>query len=109
MEEALRLARMAEVAGEVPIGAPTPMMLAQRRFRAESRKAVAKPGQKVCRAMKVGIAGREWVRGTVVGVSGGMVGVRIAEPGSHGETISGVEITKGEVVWDSPYGWTPCW
>ena len=53
---------------DVPTGAPTPMMLAQRRFREESRKAVAKEGQKVCRAMPVGIADREWVRGTVVGV-----------------------------------------
>ncbi|HUJ87516.1 MAG TPA: hypothetical protein VLX30_11760 [Burkholderiales bacterium] len=93
---------------DVPVGAPTPMMLAQRRFRAESRKAVAKPGQKVCRAMPVGIALREWVRGTVVAVEGDNVGVRIEQPGSHGETISGVELRKGEVVWDAPYGWTPC-
>ncbi len=94
---------------DVPVGAPTPMMLAQRRFREESRKAVAKAGQKVCRAMQVGIAGREWVRGTVVGVNGDNVGVRIDEPGSHGETISGVEIRQGEVIWDAPYDWTPCW
>jgi len=94
---------------DVPVGAPTPMMLAQRRFREESRKAVAKEGQKVCRAMRVGIARREWIRGTVVGVSGDKVGVRIEQPGSHGATISGVQIRQGEVVWDEPYGWTPCW
>ncbi len=93
---------------DVPVGAPTPMMLAQRRFRAESRKAVAKQGQKVCRAMRVGIAHREWVRGTVVGVEGDKVAVRIDEPGSHGETIAGVDLKKGEIVWDEPYGWTPC-
>ena len=94
---------------DVPTGAPTPMMLAQRRFHEESRKAVAKEGQKVCRAMQVGIARREWIRGTVVGVSADRVGVRIDEPGTHGETIQGVEIRKGEVIWDAPYGWTPCW
>jgi len=94
---------------DVPTGAPTPMMLAQRRFRAESRKAVAKVGQKVCRAMKVGIANREWVYGTVVGVDGGRVAVRIDQPGRYGEAIAGVELRKGKVIWDAPYGWTPCW
>ena len=94
---------------DVPTGAPTPMMLAQRKFREESRKAVAKIGQKVCRAMQVGIGGHEWVRGTVVALSGDKVGVRIDDPGHFGETISGVEIRKGEVAWDAPYGWTPCW
>jgi hypothetical protein len=94
---------------DVPTGAPTPMMLAQRRFHEESRKAVAKEGQKVCRAMQVGIAGREWIRGTVVGVSADRVGIRIDDPGTHGETIQGVEIRKGGVIWDAPYGWTPCW
>ncbi len=94
---------------DVPTGAPTPMMLAQRRFRAESRKAVAKPGQKVCRSMPVGIARHDWIRGTVVGVNGDRVGIRIDDPGSHGEMVSGVEIKKGGVVWDEPYGWTPCW
>ena len=93
---------------DVPIGAPTPMMLAERRFHAESRKAVAKVGQKVCRRMKVGIARHEWVRGTVVALSGDKVGIRIDAPGRFGETISGVELTKGIVIWDEPYGWTPC-
>ena len=94
---------------DVPVGAPTPMMLAQRRFRAESRKAVAKQGQIVCRAMRVGIAEREWIRGTVIGVHGDKVEIRIDAPGSHGETISGIELKKDGVVWDEPYGWTPCW
>lgn len=93
---------------DVPTGAPTPMMLAQRRFREESRKAVAKPGQKVCRAMQVGIAAREWIRGTVLEAGADKVAIRIDEPGTHGETISGVEIRKGAVIWDVPYPWTPC-
>ena len=94
---------------DVAIGAPTPMMLAQRKFREESRKAVAKVGQKVCRPMAVGIGRHEWIRGHVAAVSGDKVGVYIDDPGRHGETLSGVEIRKGEVIWDAPYGWTPCW
>ncbi len=94
---------------DVPVGAPTPMMLAQRKFREEAREAVAKKGQKVCRAMPVGIARREWVRGTVVGVDGDRVAVRIDQPGSYGEEIAGVALRKDEVIWDAPYGWTPCW
>ena len=93
---------------DVPIGAPTPMMLAQRRFREESRKAVAKVGQKVCRPMRVGIGRREWIRGHVVALSGDKVAVRIDDPGHYGETISGIELTKGLVIWNEPYGWTPC-
>ncbi|MGA8005286.1 MAG: hypothetical protein WCA17_04240 [Burkholderiales bacterium] len=94
---------------DVPVGAPTPMMLARRRFHEESRKAVAKQGQKVCRAMQVGIARHEWIRGTVVGVEGDRVAVRIDRPGTYGEAIAGVELKKDEVIWDAPYGWTPCW
>ena len=94
---------------DVPIGAPTPMMLAQRRFRKESRTAVAKVGQKVCRPMQVGIGRREWIRGHVVALSGDKVGVKIDDAGHHGETVSGVEIRQGEIIWDAPYGWTPCW
>ena len=45
----------------------------------------------------------------MVALSGDMVGVRIDDPGHYGETISGIELKKDEVVWDAPYGWTPCW
>ena len=93
---------------DVPIGAPTPMMLAQRKFREESLKAVAKVGQKVCRAMPVGIARHEWVRGEVIKVENERVAVRIDEPGTFGEAIGGAELKKNEVIWDEPYGWTPC-
>ena len=61
---------------DVPVGSPTPMMLARRRFREESRQAVAKQVQKVCRAMQVGIRRREWISGTVVGVEGDRVAGR---------------------------------
>ena len=44
------------------------MMRARAKFAAEALAAVAKQGQKVCREMEVGIGGRDWVRGVVVGV-----------------------------------------
>ncbi len=90
-------------------GYATPMMLAQRKFREESLEAVAKVGQKVCRAMPVGIARHEWIDGVVVKVQSEQVAVRIDEPGTFGEVIGGTELKKGEVIWDEPYGWTPCY
>jgi hypothetical protein len=93
---------------DVPIGAPTPMMLAQRRFHEESRKAVAKIGQKLCRPIEVDSGKREWIRGTVVALAGDKVDVRIDDPGRGGATLDGVELKKGTVVSDEPYGWTPC-
>jgi hypothetical protein len=89
-------------------GYATPMMLAQRKFKEESVKAVARVGQKVCRAMPVGIGRQEWVRGEVVKVEEDRVAVRIDEPGTYGEAIGGAELKKGEAIWDEPYGWTPC-
>jgi hypothetical protein len=53
--------------------------------------------------MRVGIGGRDWVRGVVVGIEADHVGVRIEHPGTHGHFPS------GEVVWDLAWSWTPCW
>jgi hypothetical protein len=89
-------------------GYATPMMLAQRKFAEESKKAVAQEGQRVCREMPVGIALSEWIRGVVVGVSGEEVGVRVDEPG-HRQVVAGVELQAGDVVWDKPTAWTPCY
>jgi hypothetical protein len=89
-------------------GRPTQMMLARRKFEEEAKKAVAVEGLKVCREMRAGAAPGEWIRGTVVGVSEEQVGVRVDEPGSRPHTIAGVEIQKGDIVWDSPTEWTPC-
>ena len=89
-------------------GYATPMMLARRRFEEEAKRAVAKEGQKVCREMPIGIAHGEWIRGVVVGVSGEQVGVRVDEPGANRHVVAGVELRAGDVVWDAPTGWTPC-
>ena len=89
-------------------GFATPMMLAQRTFAEESLKAVGHVGQKVCREMPVGIALSEWIRGEVAGVAGDRVGVKITEPGDR-RIIAGVELRAGDIMWDRPTAWTPCW
>jgi hypothetical protein len=89
-------------------GYATPMMLARHKFEEEARKAVAVEGRKVCREMPVGIALGEWIRGTVVGVSGDQVGVRVEDPGTFRHIVRGVELQKDDVVWDAPTEWIPC-
>jgi len=94
---------------DVMTGPPTPMMEARIKFEAQARAAVAREGQKVCREMPVGIALADWVRGTVVAVSAERVGVRIDDAGRYPHRITGVEARTGDVLWDLPQGWTPCW
>jgi hypothetical protein len=89
-------------------GYATPMMLAQRKHAEEAMRAVGKEGQAVCREMPVGIALSEWIRGVVVGVSGDQVGVRVEQPGNR-HVIAGVELQAGDIVWDKPAAWTPCY
>jgi hypothetical protein len=89
-------------------GPGTAMMIARAKFEQEARAAVAKPGQKVCREMPVGIGGGDWVRGTVVQVDAERVAVRIDDPGVHAHVIADVEARRGEIIWDAPTGWTPC-
>lgn len=86
-----------------PTGPPTEMMRSRARFSAEALAALAKPGQRVCREMSVGIAERDWVRGVVVEVEAGHVGVRIEDPGRNNH------FPRGDVFWDLPESWTPCW
>jgi hypothetical protein len=88
---------------DAPTGPGTEMMHARAKHAAEVLAAVAKEGQRVCREMPVGIGGREWVRGVVVGIEGEHVGVRIDDPGKQGN------FPRGDVVWDLAQAWTPCW
>ncbi len=85
------------------------MMIARARFEEEARAAVAKPGQKVCREMPVGIGARDWVRGTVVAANAELVAVRIDDPGTQPHVIANVEPRRGEVLWDAATSWTPCY
>jgi hypothetical protein len=84
-------------------GESTGMMRARGTFEREAQAAVAKVGTKVCRELDVGIGGREWLRGVVVETKGGEVGVRVDDPGSHGQA------RKGEVLWGSATSWVPCY
>jgi hypothetical protein len=92
-----------------PVGPPTEMMLARATFEREARAAVAKEGQKVCRRLPIGIGDGEWVRGMVVAFNEELVAVRIDEPGQHPHEIAGVALRAGEVLWDAPTDWTPCY
>jgi len=94
---------------DIPTGPPTPMMQRQAQFQKEARAALAAEGQKVCRSMPVGIALQEWIRGTVVGVTPEKVAIRMDEIGTHRHVVANVEIRKGDIVWDSPEAWTPCY
>jgi len=57
----------------------------------------------------VGIALRDWVRGVVVAVAPDNVAVRIDDPGQVPHILGSAEARPGDVVWDSPQAWTPCW
>ena len=93
---------------DIATGPPTPMMLAQARWREEARAAVAREGQKVCRELPVGIGGRDWVRGVVVAVSDGKVAVRIDDLGSGANALAAV-VKPGQALLDQPEAWTPCY
>ena len=92
---------------DIATGPPTPMMQAQAKHEEEAQAAV-KQGARVCREMPVGIGNRDWVRGVVVGVADGKVGVRIDDPGHNPQIIAGKPVQRGDVVWDVPSSWTPC-
>jgi hypothetical protein len=89
-------------------GPPTPMMQARAQFEEEARRAVGKVGTRVCREMPVGIGHWDWVAGTVVSVSGSLVGIRIEQAGKQPHAIAGAEVRQSELVWDAPLFWTPC-
>jgi hypothetical protein len=90
------------------IGPLSKEMIARARMAAEHAVVVGRRGTQVCREMQIGIATREWVRGTVVGVEGERISVRIDEPGRFEHRIGDQVLTKGETVTDSVYTWTPC-
>jgi hypothetical protein len=90
-------------------GPPTEMMIARAKFIEEARAAVAKPGQKVCREVAVGIGERDWLRGTVLDTSAEHVAVRIEDPGRQSHFVGTQEAKPGAVVWDEPTRWTPCY
>jgi hypothetical protein len=45
----------------------------------------------------------------VVGVTPEKVAVRVEDAGRQAHVVGGVELRAGEVSWDAPQAWTPCW
>ncbi len=89
-------------------GMPTPMMIARARAKTETVIAVAKPGVEVCRALPVGIAVRDWIRGEVTAVDGERISVRVDDPGQQPHAINGRPLAKGMTIWAEATEWTPC-
>lgn len=89
-------------------GVPTPMMIARARGITEALAAVGKPGVKVCRALLVGIAVRDWIRGEVTAVDAERIEVRIDDPGRQPHVIDERPLVKGMRVWSAAAEWTPC-
>ena len=89
-------------------GPPTKAMIDRARIEAERVVAIGKPGAKVCRQMTVGIATRDWVRGTVLTLDASGVSVRIDDAGKFEHMIGNKVIRKGDVISDAPRSWIPC-
>ncbi len=89
-------------------GPPTPMMIARARAKTETLAAVAKPGVKVCRALQVGIAVRDWIRGEVTAVEADRIAVRIDDPGRQPHAVDNLPLVKGMILWSEAAEWTPC-
>lgn len=89
-------------------GLPTQAMIARARAKTETLAAVAKPGVKVCRALLVGIAVRDWIRGEVIAVDADRIEVRIDDPGQQLHVIDDRPLTKGTRFWSGAEEWKLC-
>ncbi len=89
-------------------GMPTRAMIARARAKSENLAAVAKPGVKVCRALQVGIAVRDWIRGEVTAVDAERIAVRINDPGRQPHVFDGQQLASGMTLWFAAAEWTPC-
>jgi hypothetical protein len=97
-----------EWANDAIAGMPTPMMIARARAKTETLAAVARPGVRVCRALPVGIAVRDWIRGEVTAVDGERIAVRVDDPGRQPHAIDGRPLAKGMHIRSAAAEWTPC-
>jgi hypothetical protein len=95
-------------ANDAITGMPTPMMIARARAKTEALLAVGKPGVIVCRALRVGIAVRDWIRGEVIEVNADRISVRIDDPGQQPHVVDERPLVKGMTIWSSATEWTPC-
>lgn len=95
-------------ADDAIVGLPTRAMIARARAKTETLAAVAKPGVRVCRALPVGIAVHDWIRGEVTAVDGERIDVRIDDPGRQPHAIDGRPLAKGMTIRSAAAEWTPC-
>jgi hypothetical protein len=89
-------------------GMPTRSMIARARAKTETLAAVGKPGVKVCRALLVGIAVHDWIRGEVIAVDADRIEVRIDDPGQQPHVIDDRPLVKGMAFWSGVAEWKPC-
>ena len=95
-------------ANDAIAGMPTPMMIARARAKAETLAALAKPGAIVCRALLVGIAVRDNIRGEVTAVDADRITVRIDDPGRQPHAVDDQPLVKGMSIRSAAAEWTPC-
>jgi hypothetical protein len=95
-------------ANDAITGMPTPAMIARARAKTETLAAVAQPGVKVCRALPVGIAVRDWIRGEVTAVDGERIDVRIDDAGKQPHAVDGRPLAKGMIIRSAAMEWLPC-
>lgn len=95
-------------ANDAVTGPPTLMMIARARAKTETLAAVGRPGVKVCRALLVGIAVRDWIRGEVTAVDADRIAVRIDDPGRQPHVVDGLPLVKGMTLWSDAAEWKPC-
>jgi hypothetical protein len=95
-------------ANDAITGVPTPMMIARARAKTQALAAVGKPGIKVCRALLVGIAVRDLIRGEVTAVDADRIEVRIDDPGRQPHVVDERPLVKGMTIRSAAADWTPC-
>ena len=89
-------------------GGLTEADIAMARAKAEKLAATAKLGAKVCRALPVGIAVHDWIRGVVIAVDAERIEVRVDDPGQQPHVIAGRPLVKGTRFWSAATDWMPC-
>jgi hypothetical protein len=93
---------------DVVAGQPTPRMYARSRAYVEHVVAVAKPGNRICKSVAIGIGIQDWVRGTVVELKDDKVAVRLDDAGRFQQTASGSNMKAGDIIWEPARSWIPC-
>jgi hypothetical protein len=81
---------------------------AHARADAEAIAAVGPSGTHVCRSLRIGIGTEDWISGEVIEVKGFAISIRIENPGRFSNTLNGMDLTRGAVIWDTAPSWVPC-